>query len=50
VQTGVDIDIAGTGGSGAQTLRERAVMVRNLAGGGGMKNTVQRRALPQSIQ
>ena len=50
VRAGVDIDIAGAGGSVTHTLRVRAVMVRNSAGAGGsgMKKTVPRRALDQS--
>ena len=47
MRAGVDIHIAGAGGSETHTLRERAVMVRNSAGAGGsgMKKTVPRRAL-----
>ena len=47
MRAGVDIHIAGAGGSVTHMLRVRAVMVRNSAGAGrsGMKKTVQRRAL-----
>ena len=47
MRAGVDIHIAGAGGSVTHTLREWAVMVRNSAGAGGsgMKKTVLRRAL-----
>ena len=47
MRAGVDINIAGAGGSVTHKLRERAVMVRNSAGAGGsgMKKTVPRRSL-----
>ena len=47
VQAGVDIHIAGAGGSVTNRLRVRAVMVRNSAGAGRsrIKKTVPRRTL-----
>ena len=47
MRVGVDIDIAGAGGSVTHILRVRAVMVRNSVGAcrSGMKKTVPRRAL-----
>ena len=47
MRAGVDMHIAGAGGSVTHTLRARAVMVRKSAGAGrsGMKKTVPRRSL-----
>ena len=50
MRAGVDMHIAGAGGSVTHTLRARAVMVRKSAGAGrsGMKKTVPRRSLFES--